>query len=166
MKKTQNLVRSRTRLPNPATLALWPLVRKYGDHLRERQRKPNSIVTVQGNLKRFCAFITAAGHRQLADITPLVLEGYQLSLAPLTLRSQQQYLVDVRQFFRWLEQSRQLFEESGGHAPPAQGAETAAQNTERTASHPPAERARRKNRLGTARPGLAGSGLRDRRPPH
>ena len=109
MKKTQYLGRLRTRLPNPATLALWPLVQKYGDHLRERQCKPNSIVTVQSNLKRFCAFITAAGHWQLAAITPLVLEGYQLSLAALTLRSQQQYLVDVRQFFRWLEQSQQLF---------------------------------------------------------
>ena len=86
MKKTQYLGRLRTRLPNPATLALWPLVQKYGDHLRERQCKPNSIVTVQSNLKRFCAFITAAGHWQLAAITPLVLEGYQLSLAALTLR--------------------------------------------------------------------------------
>jgi integrase/recombinase XerD len=99
----------RIRLPDANTLALWPLVQQYGDYLRGQQCKPNSVYTATSNLKRFCAFITELGRRKPTDITPFDLEGYQLSLAGLTIRSQQQYLVDMRQFFHWLETTQQLF---------------------------------------------------------
>ena len=47
MKNQHNIARQRTRLPERATLALWPLVESYLDHLRARSFKPKSLLTVR-----------------------------------------------------------------------------------------------------------------------
>jgi integrase/recombinase XerD len=110
MKNQQTTVHhKRMPLPDTATLALWPLVEQYGQHLQQRGCKPNSVYRAKSNLKRFCAFAHELGRRKPAEITAFDLESYPLSLAAMTPRSQQQYLIDVRQFFGWLEDTQQLF---------------------------------------------------------
>ena len=53
MKNQQNTVHhKRMPLPDTATLALWPLVEQYGQHLVERHCKPNSVYRAKHNLKR------------------------------------------------------------------------------------------------------------------
>ncbi len=99
----------RTRLPEASTLALWPLVEAYAEHLRERGCKPRSVRNVCAALHRFCAFAHERGRRNLAEVTALDLEGYSLSLAGMTVSSQQFYLVNARLLFRWLEKTQRLF---------------------------------------------------------
>jgi integrase/recombinase XerD len=88
---------------------LYILIEGYAEHLREQGFKPKSIQGAGTALRRFGAFLSALGRRNIADVTALDLEGYQLSLSGLTPSSQQFYLVHARQFFRWLENTQQLF---------------------------------------------------------
>jgi len=85
------------------------LVERYADHQREQRLKPKSIKGSHAALRRFCAFLSGRGCRAIADVGALDLERYQLSLAGLAVSSQQFYLVHARQFFRWLENTQQLF---------------------------------------------------------
>jgi len=84
-------------------------VERYADHLREQGFKPKSVKGGRVALRRFCAFLDKRECRKIADVNALDLERYQLSLAGLTVSTQQFYLVHVRQFFRWLENTQQLF---------------------------------------------------------
>lgn len=85
------------------------LVERYASHLREQDFKPKSVEGSCVALRRFCAFVAGLPRQKIADVTALDLESYQASLAALTVSSQQFYLVHVRQFFRWLEDTQQLF---------------------------------------------------------
>jgi integrase/recombinase XerD len=85
------------------------LVERYADHLRERTYKTKSIQGARATLLRFCEFLVQIERLRIVDVSPLDLERYQLSLAGLRVSTQQFYLAHVRQFFRWLEHSRQLF---------------------------------------------------------
>ena len=107
MKNQHNIARQQTRLPERATLALWPLVESYLDHLRARNFKPKSLLTVRCALHRCCAFL--AGREKITEVSALDLESYQLSLAGMSASSQLTYLVNVRRWFGWLENTQQLF---------------------------------------------------------
>ena len=50
------------------------------------------------------------GRDQVAEVTAPDLEAYQSHLLDLETATQQNYLVNARQFFRWLEATGQLFE--------------------------------------------------------
>ena len=100
----------RTRLPDPTTLALWPLVERYAGHLRERRFKEKSIQGVIAALHRLCAFLAQRGRNPIAEVTAPDLEAYQAHLLDLAAATQQNYLVNARQFFRWLEATGRLFE--------------------------------------------------------
>ena len=98
------------RLPDTSTLALWPLVERYAGHIRQRKFKEKSIRGIAAALHRFCAFMASHGRGHIAEVTAPDLEAYQSHLLDLETATQQNYLVNARQFFRWLEATGQLFE--------------------------------------------------------
>jgi len=99
----------RHRLPDPATLALWPLAEQYAAHLRGQNFKAKSLVTIRCALQRCCAFLAGLDRRTITDVSALDLESYQLSLAAMSASSQLCYLVQARRWFGWLESTQQLF---------------------------------------------------------
>ena len=107
MKNQHNIARQKTRLPERATLALWPLAEQYADHLQGRNFKPKSLLTVRCALHRCCAFL--AGRKKITDVSVLDLESYQLHLSAMSVETQLAYLVNVRRWFGWLENTQQLF---------------------------------------------------------
>jgi integrase/recombinase XerD len=98
------------RLPDKTTLALWPLVEHYAEHMRARQYKDKSIRGVTAALHRFCAFMAERGRNRIAEVSAPDLEAYQSHLLDLKIATQRNYLVNARQFFQWLEATGKLFE--------------------------------------------------------
>lgn len=98
------------RLPDKTTLALWPVVKRYAEHIRHRQFKEKSTRGIIAALHRFCAFMAGRGRGHIAEVITSDLEAYQSHLLDLEAATQQNYLVNARQFFRWLEATGQLFE--------------------------------------------------------
>jgi integrase/recombinase XerD len=98
------------RLPDRTMPALWPLVECYAEHIRQRRFKEKSIKGIISALHRFCAFMAERGHDRITEVTALDLEAYQSHLLDLEGSTQRNYLVNARQFFRWLEATGQLFE--------------------------------------------------------
>ena len=107
MKNQHNIARQQTRLPERTTLALWPLAEQYAAHLQGRNFKPKSLLTVRCALHRCCAFL--AGRKKITDVSVLDLESYQLHLLAMSVETQLAYLVNVRRWFGWLENTQQLF---------------------------------------------------------
>jgi integrase/recombinase XerD len=85
------------------------LLERYANHLQERSFKPKSVQGARVALRRFCAFAVRTERLRIVDVSSLDLERYRLSLSGLSVSTQQFYLVHLRQFFRWLEHSHQLF---------------------------------------------------------
>lgn len=98
------------RLPDKTTLALWPLVERYAEHMRGQQFKAKSIQGITAALHRFCAFMAQRGRNRITEVTAPDFEAYQSHLLDLETATQQNYLINARQFFRWLEGTGQLFE--------------------------------------------------------
>lgn len=100
----------RRQLPLTGTLPLWPLVEAYAEHLRGKGFKEKSVRGVRSALHHFCGFICSWSRHQITEITVKELEAYQIHLLKLKPSTQNNYLVNVRSFFRWLEGAGQLFE--------------------------------------------------------
>jgi integrase/recombinase XerD len=88
---------------------LYIPLQRYAEHLRGRGFKPKSVQGAGTALCRLGAFLSELGRRNVAEVTALDLEAYPLSLSRLTPASQRFYLVHARRFFRWLEDTQQLF---------------------------------------------------------
>ena len=86
------------------------MVEGYAEHMRGRRFKEKSIRGSSAALHRFCAFMAGRDRGHIAEVTTPDLEAYQSHLLELEASTQQNYLVNVRQFFRWLEATGQLFE--------------------------------------------------------
>jgi integrase/recombinase XerD len=98
------------RLPDKATLALEPLVQYYAEHMRVRRLNAKSVQGAAAALHRFCAFMAVRGRSRITEITAPDLEAYQSHLLDLEAATQKNYLIHLRQFFRWLEATGQIFE--------------------------------------------------------
>jgi integrase/recombinase XerD len=90
--------------------AMWPYLARFIEYSNARGYAERTTALREGHLKRFIAWCTERGVDRVQDVTKPVLERYRRHLyhyrkdngEPLSFATQQQRLLPLRAFFKWL----------------------------------------------------------------
>ena len=111
--RNPNLIRPRLAIEHSG---FYPYLLRYEEALRIREFSERTLQRRNSNLRKFILWCDERGLEKPQDITKPILEGYQKHLyyyrqdngEPLTVISRNQYLQDVKQWFKWLTQQNHL----------------------------------------------------------
>lgn len=94
----------------------YPYLLRYNEAMTLRNYSKSTLHRRESDIRRFAGWCDERGLDRPQDVTKPILERYQKHLyyyrqangEPLTVTSQQHYLVSVKQFFKWLTQENHL----------------------------------------------------------
>ena len=116
VKRKRSMAYQRSQVPIEHT-GFYAYMQRYLEAMLMRNYSQSTLRRRESDIRRFAGWCDEYGLDQPQDITKPILERYQKYLyyyrqengEPLSFGSQNNYLVSVRQFFKWLTQENYLF---------------------------------------------------------